>query len=77
MLVLRPQPHAFKEKEFFDRSTTKDVFESSPEELVDIALSRLQAAGIQLIEWMALLYRRMDVPIIIRASGLSVFSPPA
>jgi hypothetical protein len=74
MLLHRPQPHAFKEKEPVDCSTPKDVFEHSPEELVDIALSELQAAGIQLIEWRALVNRRMDVPIVIRASGLS--TPP-
>lgn len=35
-----------------------------PEALVDIALERLSAAGVQLIEWRALLYRRLNVPII-------------
>ncbi|TEB34231.1 hypothetical protein FA13DRAFT_1729739, partial [Coprinellus micaceus] len=66
MLLHRPQLHAPKPNEPVGCSTPKDVFERSPEELVDVALSRLRAAGIQLIEWMALLYRRMDVPIIIR-----------
>lgn len=36
------------------------------EELVDIALTRLQSAGVQLVEWGGLLFRRMHVPIIIR-----------
>ncbi|KAL7279983.1 hypothetical protein ACG7TL_006394 [Trametes sanguinea] len=43
-----------------------DIYKSSPEELVDKALRALQDAGIQLIEWLSLLHRRMNVPLIIR-----------
>ena len=42
------------------------IYELSPEELVDKALKALQNAGIQLIEWKSLLYRRMGVPLIIK-----------
>lgn len=67
MLLNRPlQPHDCKVKELNGCSTPKDVFEQQPAELVDIALLRLQAAGIELIEWRALLYRRMAVPIIVK-----------
>ena len=37
------------------------------EELVDIALTRFQCASIQVVEWGALLFRRMRVPIVIKA----------
>ena len=40
----------------------KDIFACNPAEVVDIALSHLQNAGTQLIEWRALLQRRMNVP---------------
>ncbi|KAI0636215.1 hypothetical protein C8Q77DRAFT_1052473 [Trametes polyzona] len=43
-----------------------DTFQVSPEELVDRALHALQTAGIQLIEWKSLLYRRMGVPVFIK-----------
>jgi hypothetical protein len=36
------------------------------EELVDIALTRLQCACIQVVEWGALLFRRMNVPIVVK-----------
>jgi hypothetical protein len=35
------------------------------EELVDIALTRLQCACIQEVEWGALLFKRMNVPILV------------
>ncbi|KAF8549497.1 hypothetical protein OG21DRAFT_1478836 [Imleria badia] len=43
-----------------------NVFDRTPAELVDLALSTLQAAGVQLTEWRALLYRRMNVPVIVK-----------
>ena len=49
-----------------DNST---IYEFSPEELVDKALKTLQDAGIQLIEWLSILHRRMGVPVIIKVSS--------
>ncbi|KAI0329299.1 hypothetical protein GY45DRAFT_1325243 [Cubamyces sp. BRFM 1775] len=46
--------------------SASNVYEFSPEELVDKALKALQEAGIQLIEWKTLLYRRMGVPVILK-----------
>ncbi|KAI0775014.1 hypothetical protein BD413DRAFT_603049 [Trametes elegans] len=42
------------------------IYDDSPEELVGKALKALQEAGIQLIEWKTLLYRRMGVPVIVK-----------
>ena len=42
----------------------RDPFVFPPEFLVDVALTRLSHVGVQLIEWGAMLYRRMDVPVI-------------
>ena len=50
-----------------------DVYEYSPEELVDKALKTLQDAGIELIEWSSLLYRRMNVPVIVKVSERNFF----
>ncbi|KAI9061127.1 hypothetical protein FKP32DRAFT_1576640 [Trametes sanguinea] len=59
-----------KSKDFRDAhpfsSSASNVYEYSPEELVDKALRALQEAGIQLIEWLSLLHRRMNVPVIIK-----------
>ncbi|KAJ2913663.1 hypothetical protein MD484_g6765, partial [Candolleomyces efflorescens] len=52
--VTMPEIHEEKKRE--------DVFDHQPTELVDAALSKLQAAGVKLIEWRALLYRRMGKP---------------
>lgn len=41
----------------------------SPEELVDRALKTLQDAGVQLIEWRSLLYRRMGVPVVLKVNS--------
>ncbi|CDO78206.1 hypothetical protein BN946_scf184701.g4 [Trametes cinnabarina] len=46
--------------------SASNIYEYSPEELVDKALRALQEAGIQLIEWLSLLHRRMNVPVIIK-----------
>ena len=43
-----------------------NIHDTVPEELVDKALNTLQEAGIKLVEWRSLLYRRMGVPVIIR-----------
>ncbi|EIW57701.1 uncharacterized protein TRAVEDRAFT_125965 [Trametes versicolor FP-101664 SS1] len=42
------------------------IHASSPEQLVDKALYALEKAGVQLIEWKSLLYRRMGVPVILK-----------
>jgi hypothetical protein len=46
-------------------SEAKDILHGEPAEVVDIALSALRDAGIELIEWGALLQRRMSVPVFI------------
>lgn len=45
------------------------ILDNHPAEVVDMALHALQSAGFQLIEWRALLYRRMKVPILIKVSN--------
>jgi hypothetical protein len=47
-----------------EEPVTCDMFTLQPEALVDMAMERLSAAGVQLIEWRALLYRRLNIPII-------------
>lgn len=47
------------------------LFDQSPEELVDIALQRLQTAGLDPIEWRAPLYRRMGIPKILMVRVIS------
>ena len=54
------------------QTDTANIYDSSPEELVDGALKALQDAGIQLIEWQSLLHRRMNVPVVIRVSSDSL-----
>ena len=48
-------------------------WEYSPEELVDKSLKALQATGIQLTEFLSILYRRMGVPVIIKVRRLAFF----
>ncbi|KAF9530516.1 hypothetical protein CPB83DRAFT_850459 [Crepidotus variabilis] len=43
-----------------------NILNHEPVEVVDMALERLQKAGVELIEWRAQLYRRMQVPIVVR-----------
>lgn len=47
------------------------IHASSPEQLVDKALYALEKAGVQLIEWKSLLYRRMGVPVILKVRIIS------
>ncbi|KZT11952.1 uncharacterized protein LAESUDRAFT_641422 [Laetiporus sulphureus 93-53] len=42
------------------------LFNQEPEELVDMALARLQCADLKPVEWKGLLYRRMGVPVLIK-----------
>lgn len=51
-------------------TTQQNILDYEPAEAVDIALRRLQKAGVELIEWGALLHRRMKVPVIVRVSLL-------
>ncbi|OJT01780.1 hypothetical protein TRAPUB_7836 [Trametes pubescens] len=46
--------------------SASDIYASSPEQLVDKALHALQEAGVQLIEWKTLLFRRMGVPVFFK-----------
>ncbi|KAF8802085.1 hypothetical protein BYT27DRAFT_7113209 [Phlegmacium glaucopus] len=48
----------------YDRIPT--ILDNHPAEVVDEALHTLQGAGFRLIEWRALLYRRMKVPILVK-----------
>ena len=43
----------------------ESIFDKQPQEIVDIVLSTLQTAGIQLIEWRHGLYGRMNVPLVL------------
>ncbi|TDL22820.1 hypothetical protein BD410DRAFT_769812 [Rickenella mellea] len=43
--------------------TEQDILDYEPGEVVDIALQALQNDNIKLVEWRALLYRRMNVPV--------------
>ncbi|KAF8964812.1 hypothetical protein BDZ97DRAFT_1814611 [Flammula alnicola] len=52
-------PRDIKTKPLLDR-------DHEPAEIVDIALQALQRAGVELIEWRAVLYRRMNVPILVK-----------
>jgi len=52
----------------------EDLFLCEPSAVVDLALYRLQKAGVALIEWRSLLYRRMNVPFVIKVS-VSNYSP--
>ncbi|KAF9466757.1 hypothetical protein BDZ94DRAFT_1157418 [Collybia nuda] len=60
------EPSIFDEKRSYygEVPVEWDLSVLPPEALVDIAMERLSAAGVQLIEWRALLYRRLNVPII-------------
>ena len=49
------------------KQNNDDILRREPAEVVDMALGKLQTAGIVLLEWLALLYRRMNVPVIIKA----------
>jgi hypothetical protein len=43
------------------------ILHCEPAEVVDMALERLQRAGLVMImEWQALLYRRMNVPVLVK-----------
>ncbi len=50
------------------------VHASSPEQLVDKALHALEKAGVQLIEWKSLLYRRMGVTVILKVHDHNISS---
>jgi hypothetical protein len=42
-----------------------NILNNEPAEVVDMALQELRRAGVELIEWRAELYRRMNVPIVV------------
>ncbi|KAJ7222315.1 hypothetical protein GGX14DRAFT_176097 [Mycena pura] len=46
--------------------TSGIIFDNNPEHVLDLALCRLQTAGIRLVEWQDLVYRRMGVPACIK-----------
>ena len=49
------------------KQNNDDILRCEPGDVVDMALGRLQSAGIVLLEWHSLLYHRMNVPVLIRA----------
>lgn len=49
-------------------ASKKTILDYEPAEVVDIALQKLQKAGVELIEWRSLLYRRMNVPVILKVN---------
>ena len=51
----------------------ENILHYEPAEIVDIALPALQNAGIELIEWGALLQRRMSVPVFVNVYFLILF----
>jgi hypothetical protein len=65
-----PSPTCRNTQGILTHPINKNVFDLPPAELVDLALSRLQNAGVKLIEWRALLYRRMNVPVIVKVCFL-------
>lgn len=55
-----------------DKQPKDCILNHEPEEVVDLALEILQGAGITfIVEWHSLLYRRMNVPVVIRVSPMS------
>jgi hypothetical protein len=52
----------------FQSLAAKPLLDLPPEELLDIAVEKLQRASIRLVEWRTLLYRRMNVPRIVTVS---------
>ncbi|KAL1949849.1 hypothetical protein VTO73DRAFT_8730 [Trametes versicolor] len=59
-----PRDH-FQEARPYPPSAS-NIYASSPEQLVDRALHALQEAGVELIEWKTLLFRRMGVPVALK-----------
>ncbi|KAJ7709222.1 hypothetical protein B0H16DRAFT_1822099 [Mycena metata] len=45
---------------------SRGIFDNDPEHVLDLALSRLQAVGIKLVEWRDLVDKRMGVPACIK-----------
>ncbi|OBZ66449.1 hypothetical protein A0H81_13669 [Grifola frondosa] len=67
MLSTSPPSFPLFPQTFVQEPKKKDILDYDPASVVDIALQTLQTAGVELlIEWGALLYRRMHVPIIIK-----------
>ncbi|KAF4613878.1 hypothetical protein D9613_007534 [Agrocybe pediades] len=55
------------------QSTTSSLHEHHhPAELVDLALQALQRAKIEIVEWRSLLYRRMNVPNLVKDYSYAV-----
>ncbi|KAJ7709231.1 hypothetical protein B0H16DRAFT_1745995 [Mycena metata] len=48
------------------KTRSRGIFDNDPEHVLDLALSRLQAAGIKLVEWRDLVDKRMGVPACIK-----------
>ncbi|KDR77351.1 hypothetical protein GALMADRAFT_139336 [Galerina marginata CBS 339.88] len=66
MLTLSSSPdfsHIPPQKFIQDAKKEKHILDYQPAEVVDIAIQALQNVNVKLIEWRALLYRRMNVPV--------------
>ena len=59
-------PHILSDEAHGVQPTTLLDLDEHPAVLVDKALQTLQREGIQVIEWRALLYRRMKVPVFVK-----------
>ena len=64
--TLASNPHILSDEVHGVQPTTLLDLDEHPAVLVDKALQTLQREGIQVIEWRALLYRRMKVPVFVK-----------
>jgi len=64
-----PKPLPNLPHNLYKNAKISNILDNHPAEVVEIALNALQRAGIQMIEWRALLYRRMRVPILVSVSS--------
>ena len=55
--------------------SSQPLTDLSPEEILDTALQKIQSEGIEPVEWLPLLHRRMNVPRVAMVSqrGLPQF----
>jgi len=57
---------SYRSIEFPDKQPEDCILNHEAEEVVDLALEKLQDAGIMMVEWRSVLYHRMNVPLVIR-----------
>lgn len=64
--LVSSNPHIFFDEAHGVQPTTLLDLDEQPAVLVDKALQTMKREGIQVIEWRALLYRRMKVPVFVK-----------